>query len=73
MTDQDQKDHDSGTEQLQGKGEEIKGKVQQAWGDLTDDERLQAEGQGNEVKGKVRQTKADVEETIDKAKERFTR
>ena len=62
-----------GDERLEGVGEEIKGKVQQAVGDLTDDERLAAEGEANEGKGKLRQTKADIQQTVENAKDRFTR
>ncbi|NNF58485.1 MAG: CsbD family protein, partial [Rhodothermaceae bacterium] len=32
--------------------DEAKGKVKQAWGDLTDDPKLQAEGHADEAKGK---------------------
>ncbi len=60
-------------ERLEGVGEEIKGKVQQAVGDLTDDERLAAEGEANEGKGKLRQTMADIQQTVENAKDRFTR
>ncbi len=37
------------------------------------DERLEAEGEVNEGKGKLRQTKADIQQTVENAKDRFTR
>jgi uncharacterized protein YjbJ (UPF0337 family) len=70
--DKDRRDRSPADEHLQGKGEELKGKVQQAWGDLTDDERHQREGKAKAIKGKLRQTKADVEQTIEDVKDRFT-
>ena len=42
-------------DELKGKGDQLKGKVKQAVGDLTDDERLRNEGAGDEVKGEVRE------------------
>ena len=60
-------------DQFEGKMEEMKGRAQQAWADLTDDERLEAEGEANETRGKLRQTKGDVAETIENARDRFTR
>jgi uncharacterized protein YjbJ (UPF0337 family) len=43
-------------DELTGKSEELKGKAKQAWGDLTDDERLRNEGVEDEAAGDVRQT-----------------
>jgi uncharacterized protein YjbJ (UPF0337 family) len=43
-------------DELKGKSEEMKGKAKQAWGDLTDDERLRNEGVEDEAAGDVRQT-----------------
>jgi uncharacterized protein YjbJ (UPF0337 family) len=72
MDDDIRRDRRPEDEQREGLGEEVKGKAQQAWGALTDDERLEAEGEANETKGKLRQTKGDVERTVEKAKDRFT-
>jgi uncharacterized protein YjbJ (UPF0337 family) len=43
-------------DELKGKAEELKGKAKQAWGDLTDDERLRKEGVADEAAGDVEQT-----------------
>jgi uncharacterized protein YjbJ (UPF0337 family) len=42
-------------DELEGKGEQLKGKVKQAAGDLTDDERLHDEGVADEVAGDVQE------------------
>lgn len=47
-----------------GAFDEAKGKVKQAWGDLTDDNSTHAEGQVDELKGKAKQKIADVREDI---------
>ena len=39
--------------ELNGKGEQIKGKTKQAWGDLTGDERIHDEGVADEAAGKI--------------------
>ena len=43
-------------DELQGKKESIKGKLKQAAGDLTDDERLHDEGVVDEAAGDTRET-----------------
>jgi uncharacterized protein YjbJ (UPF0337 family) len=52
--------------------EEIKGRVKQAVGDLTNDRKLQNEGKADEASGKAKQVVQDaadaVKETVDKAK-----
>ena len=40
-------------DELEGKGKQIKGKAKQAWGDVTNDERLRDEGVADETAGKV--------------------
>lgn len=42
-------------DELDGKAEQLKGKVKQATGDLTDDERLHDEGVQDEAAGKVQE------------------
>jgi uncharacterized protein YjbJ (UPF0337 family) len=42
-------------DELNGKAEQIKGKVKQAAGDLTDDERLHDEGVADEAAGDVQE------------------
>jgi uncharacterized protein YjbJ (UPF0337 family) len=40
-------------DELNGKGDQIKGKAKQAWGDVTNNERLHDEGVVDETAGKV--------------------
>lgn len=42
-------------DELDGKGEQLKGKVKQAAGDLTDNERLHDEGVADEAAGNVQE------------------
>jgi len=42
-------------DELEGKKEQVKGKAKQAWGDLTDDERLHDEGVADEAAGDVQE------------------
>jgi len=42
-------------DKLEGKADELKGKVKQGVGDATNDHRLQAEGIGDQAEGKVEQ------------------
>jgi uncharacterized protein YjbJ (UPF0337 family) len=43
-------------DELDGKSESIKGKVEQAAGDLTDNEELRERGAAHEISGKTRET-----------------
>ncbi len=61
---------DSGTrDRAEGMAEEAEGKAKQAWGDMTDDERLKAEGMLDEAKGKAQQTWGDVKDEAEKLKD----
>ena len=55
--------------------DQIKGKVKKTFGDLTDNEKMQAEGILNQTIGKTKEMAADIqdaaEEVIEKAKEKF--
>ena len=42
-------------DELDGKTEQVKGRVKQAWGDITDDERLHDEGVADEAAGTVQE------------------
>jgi len=42
-------------DELDGKKDQVKGKVKQAWGDLTDNERLREEGAADEAAGEVQE------------------
>ena len=51
-------------DELEGKAEALKGKAKQAWGDVTDDERLRNEGLEDEAAG-------DVEETLGRGRRKI--
>ena len=42
-------------DELDGKKDQVKGKVKQAWGDLTDNERLREEDAADEAAGEVQE------------------
>ena len=50
--------------QLEGKGEDLKGRVKDAAGGLTGDESLQAEGKLDRLKGKLQDTLGKGEEDV---------
>jgi uncharacterized protein YjbJ (UPF0337 family) len=49
-------------ERLKGAGEELKGNIKKGFGDLTDDEQMQAEGEADRLKGQARQDAAKASE-----------
>lgn len=55
---------------MSGNIDEGKGRIKQAAGDLTDNDRLKREGQVDEASGKVKNT---VEEGVDKVKDALNR
>ena len=42
-------------DELEGRTEQVKGKVKQAWGDLTDNEKVRNEGVADEAAGDVQE------------------
>jgi uncharacterized protein YjbJ (UPF0337 family) len=62
---------------FEGKKDDLKGRVKEAAGDLTEDEELKREGKadraGGKVKEKLEQAREKGEELVDKAKDRFQR
>ena len=42
-------------DELDGKSDQIKGRAKQAWGDITDNERLHDEGVADEASGNVQE------------------
>jgi uncharacterized protein YjbJ (UPF0337 family) len=62
---------------MESKKDDIKGRVKEAAGDLTDDEDLKREGKTDRVAGslkeKLEKAKEKGEELVDKAKDRFQR
>jgi uncharacterized protein YjbJ (UPF0337 family) len=51
-------------DKLDNKAQDLKGKAEEAWGDATDNERLEAEG-------RVDQSKADLKQAGEKVKDAF--
>ena len=51
---------------MSGKSEEIKGRIKEAAGALTDDDKLRREGKVDQATGKVKQV---VEKVVDKTKD----
>jgi uncharacterized protein YjbJ (UPF0337 family) len=64
-------------DELEGRAEQIKGKVKKAAGDLTDDERLHDEGTADEASGDVQEgfgrARRKVGETIENIGENIKR
>lgn len=56
---------------LKGKWKEIKGKVKQQWGDLTDDEITHVEGNYDELSGLLQQKYGYQKEEAQKAIDKF--
>jgi len=54
---------------MSGKTDQIKGRIKEAAGVLTDDERLKREGKLDQVVGKVKET---AEKAVDKMKDALT-
>jgi uncharacterized protein YjbJ (UPF0337 family) len=54
---------------LKGKWMQLKGKIKEEWGDITDDELDQIEGKSDQLAGKLQEkygyTKEDAEQKID--------
>jgi uncharacterized protein YjbJ (UPF0337 family) len=57
-------------DQFKGKWNQVKGKMKQAYGDLTDDDLKYAEGKSDELLGRLQEktgkTKEELKEQIDK-------
>jgi len=53
-----------------GKIDQVKGRIKEAAGALTDDDRLKREGQRDQVVGKVKETAANIAEKVKKKVER---
>jgi uncharacterized protein YjbJ (UPF0337 family) len=63
---------DETNERLKATGEQVKGKAQKAWGELTDDEKLKAKGELNEAKGNLRHDKEDAKDAVERVIDRHT-
>lgn len=58
---------------FEGKWEEVKGKVKQAWGKLTDDDLKQIEGNQQEIFGKLQKHYGYTKDQAEKAVRDFQR
>jgi len=62
---------------MSGKTDELKGRTKEAYGDLTDDERMKREGQKDKAAGEMKDKVDDagdwVEEKIDEARDKLDR
>ncbi|KTC97539.1 CsbD family protein [Legionella erythra] len=56
---------------FEGNWEEMKGKIKQQWGRLTDDDLLEIEGDNQEIYGKLTKHYGYTKDEIDKQLERF--
>jgi uncharacterized protein YjbJ (UPF0337 family) len=54
-------------DEREGKIDQAKGKVKQAFGDVTNDDRLKAEGRKDEVSGNVQEAVGQIRRTTGKA------
>jgi uncharacterized protein YjbJ (UPF0337 family) len=52
--------------QFQGKWQEMRGRVKEAWGDLTDDELDQTEGKWDQIVGAIRRRTGQSAEAIER-------
>jgi uncharacterized protein YjbJ (UPF0337 family) len=52
-------------DRAEGKADELKGRVKEAAGDLTDNERLRSEGAGDKAEGKAKQAIGDVKKAVE--------
>lgn len=55
-------------EHVTGKAEEIKGKVKEKLGFITNDSETEAHGLEDQVKGKLKQAHGDAKDVVEKAK-----
>jgi uncharacterized protein YjbJ (UPF0337 family) len=58
---------------IRGKGKELKGRVKDAVGGLTNDSGLQAEGKMDKVKGKIQDKVGDVQRSVGRKRDEHHR
>ena len=56
----------SAEDKIKAQAEQLTGKAKEAFGNLTDNERLVAEGKADQVKGDAREAAEDVKDTFKK-------
>ena len=69
--------HMKNNDEVEGRTDQVKGRVKQAWGDITDNERLHDEGVADEASGDVQEgvgrARRKVGEAIEDIGEKFKR
>jgi uncharacterized protein YjbJ (UPF0337 family) len=60
---------DAKRDRAEGRWEETKGRVKEAVGDATDDERMEREGEADRLRGHGKQAKGHVKDAAGKARE----
>ncbi len=55
----------SGSDKIENAAEDAAGKGKEAWGDLTNDEELEAEGKADQVKADLKQAGEHVKDAFD--------
>jgi uncharacterized protein YjbJ (UPF0337 family) len=50
---------------MEGRWDQMKGRIKEAWGDLTDDELDQTEGKWDQVVGKIKEKTGESMESIE--------
>lgn len=56
----------SGTQQFEGKWDQVKGRVKETWGDLNDDEVEQTEGKWDQLVGTIKEKTGETREAIER-------
>jgi len=54
-------------DEMKGKGDQAKGRVKEAIGDLTDDDRMRSEGAIDEIKGKAQESYGSARRKVGEA------
>jgi uncharacterized protein YjbJ (UPF0337 family) len=54
----------SGSDKIENKAEELKGRVKEGVGDATDNEQLQGEGKVDQAKGNIKQAGEKVKDAV---------
>lgn len=62
----------SQTQQFEGKWDQMKGRVKEAWGDLTDDEIDQTEGKWDRLVGTIKEKTGEAREAIEEKLRQMT-
>jgi uncharacterized protein YjbJ (UPF0337 family) len=57
---------------VEGQGDQLKGRAEQAYGDLTGDQEHQDKGQAQENRGKVKEAAGNVQDKVDDVKDKLT-